>query len=136
MNVKEDTEVAHSGHSSGSGYNKTKEIQEMDASRNADEPIQDNSLESDEEDDREPIVHTDVISERKRKNSAASSSDVSTTPRTRKKVKITKINSTQAKQVLTNGAISSFNLKRSLDTAMFIKGLLRRRHHWEAGVTI
>jgi hypothetical protein len=93
-------------------------------------------LESDEEDDREPIVHTDVISERKRKNSAASSSDVSTTPRTRKKVKITKINSTQAKQVLTNGAISSFNLKRSLDTAMFIKGLLRRRHHWEAGVTI
>ena len=136
MNVKEDTEVAHSGHSSGSGYNRTKEIQEMDASRNADEPIQDNSLESDEEDDREPIVHTDVISERKRKNSAASSSDVSTTPRTRKKVKITKINSTQAKQVLTNGAISSFNLKRSLDTAMFIKGLLRRRHHWEAGVTI
>ena len=80
LNVEGNTEVAHSG---------------------ADEPIQDNSLESDEEDDREPIVHTDVISERKRKNSAASSSDVSTTPRTRKKVKITKINSTQAKQVLT-----------------------------------
>ena len=72
LNVEGNTEVAHSG---------------------ADEPIQDNSLESDEEDDREPIVHTDVISERKRKNSAASSSDVSTTPRTRKKVKTAKTQS-------------------------------------------
>ena len=93
MNVKEDTEVAHSGHSSGSGYNRTKEIQEMDASRNADEPIQDNSSESDKEEDREPPVHTDIFSERKRKSSAASSSDVSTTPRTRKKVKTAKTQS-------------------------------------------
>ena len=125
VNVEEDTEVVvPSGHgsSSGSSVNNEKN-EETDASKNADEPIQDNSLESDEEDDREPIVHTDVISERKRKNSAASSSDVSTTPRTRKKVKITKINSTQAKQVLTNGAISYFDSKRSLDTVLFLISL-------------
>ena len=42
MNVKEDTgiEVAHSGHSSGSGYVKNEEIAYMDASKNAEEPIQ------------------------------------------------------------------------------------------------
>ena len=95
MKVKEDIEVAHSGHSSGSGYVKTAEIQERNASKNADEPIQNNSSESDKEEDREdPPVHTDIFSERKRKSSAASSSNVSTTPRTRKKVKSAKTQST------------------------------------------
>jgi len=62
-----------------------------DASKNAEEPIQDNRSESGKEEDREPPVHTtDTFSERKRKSSAASS-DVSTTPITRKKVKQSRI---------------------------------------------
>ncbi len=90
VNVKEDTEVVvPSGHGSGSGSSvNNEEIEETDASKKGDEPI----LESDKEEDREdPPVHTDIFSERKRKSSAASSSNVSTTPRTRKKVKSAKI---------------------------------------------
>ena len=97
MNVKEDTEVVvPSDHGRDHGYViKTEEIEDTDASKDADEPIQDNSSENDDE-YREPPVHTETFSERKRKSSAASSSDVSTTPRTRKKVKIAKDNSIQA----------------------------------------
>ena len=61
VNVKEDKEVVvpcfghGSGSGSGSGYvNKHEEIDEMDAS-NAEDPTQDNSTESDEE-DNEPFV--------------------------------------------------------------------------------
>ena len=53
----------------------------------AEDPIQDNSSECHEEEDCELPVHTtDTLSERKRKSSAASS-DASTTPKTREKVK-------------------------------------------------
>jgi hypothetical protein len=73
LNVEGNTEVAHSG---------------------ADEPIQDNSSESDKEEYREPPVHTDTFSERKRKSSVDSSDrDVSTTPKIRKKVKTAKTHS-------------------------------------------
>jgi hypothetical protein len=61
VNVKEETEVAHSGHSSGSGYVKTEDIQEMNASTNPDVPIQDNSSENNKEEDCEPPVHTDIF---------------------------------------------------------------------------
>ena len=74
---------------------KTEDIEDISASKNAEEPILENGSESDKEEDREPSVHTDTFSERKRKSSAASS-DVSTTPRTRKKVKTAKNNSTKA----------------------------------------
>ena len=74
---------------------KTEEIEDMDASKNAEEPIQENGSESDKEEDREPSVHTDVFSKRKRESSAATS-DVSTTPRTRKKVKTAKKKSTKS----------------------------------------
>ena len=65
--VKEGTEVLHSGHdsASGSGSVINEEIEETDASKNAEDPIQDNRSESDEE-DRDPPVHTDNISEGKR----------------------------------------------------------------------
>ena len=66
VKVEEDTEVVHSG------YVKNEEIEETDASKNAEEdPIQDinNRSESDEE-DREPPGHTaGTSSERKRKSS-------------------------------------------------------------------
>ena len=69
------------------------EIEETDASKKGDEPIQGNGSESDKEEDREdPPVHTDIFSERKRKSSAASS-NVSTTPRTQKKLRIAKTQS-------------------------------------------
>ena len=90
----------------------------MDASKNAEEPI----IKSDKEEDREPSVHTDTFSERKRKSSAASS-DVSTTPKTRKKVKTAKNKSIESNTGLTNGAISSFVSKMSLGTAMFLISL-------------
>jgi len=71
--VEEDTEVVHSGHGSGAspGYVKNEGIEEMDASNNAEDPIQDinNRSESDEE-DREPPVHTGTSSERIRKSAA------------------------------------------------------------------
>jgi len=91
VNIEEDKEVVNSG--SGTGNVKNEEI-ETDASKNAEDPIQDinNPSESDEE-DREPPVHTGTTSERKRKGSAAS--DASTSPKTRKKVKTDKDNSTQ-----------------------------------------
>jgi len=65
VNVKEDTEVVqHSGRgsASGSGYVKNEEIKETDASKNAEDLIQDinNSPESETE-DREPPVHTDTF---------------------------------------------------------------------------
>jgi hypothetical protein len=90
VNVKEDTEVVvPSGHGSGSGSSvNNEEIEETDASKKGDEPI----LESDKEEDREPSIHTDTFSERKRKSSAASS-NVSTTPRTQKKLRIAKTQS-------------------------------------------
>ena len=93
VNVKEDTEVVvPSGHGSGSGSSvNNEEIEETDASKKGDEPI----LESDKEEDREPSIHTDTFSERKRKSSAASS-DVSTTPRMGKTLRITKKNSTKS----------------------------------------
>ena len=50
---------------------KTEEIEDRDASKNAEEPIQENGSESDKEEDREPSVNTDPFSERKRKSSAA-----------------------------------------------------------------
>jgi len=55
--------------------------------------------------------------ERKRKSSAASS-DASTTPKTREKVKTSKGNLLKPNQtqVLMNGAINSFDSKKSLDT--------------------
>ena len=74
---------------------KTEDIEDLDASKNGEEPIIENGSESDKEEDREPSVHTDTFSERKRKSSATSS-DVSTTPRTRKKVKTAENSSTQA----------------------------------------
>jgi len=92
VNVEEDTEVVHSGH--GSSYVKNEEIDETDATKNAEDLIQDinNPSESDEE-DREPPVHTGTTSERKRKSSVAS--DASTSPKTREKVRTDKDNSTQ-----------------------------------------
>ena len=54
MNVKEGTEVVPLEHGSGTGFVKNEEIEEMDAS-NAEDPTQDNSTESDEE-DNEPFV--------------------------------------------------------------------------------
>jgi len=85
VNVKEGTpEVVHSGHGSTSGsspgFVKNKEIEETDASKNAEDPIKDNRLESDEE-NREPPVHTGTSSARKRKSSVAngaSTTDTST----------------------------------------------------------
>jgi len=72
---------------------KNEEIEETDAAKNAEDPIQDNRSECDEE-DRESPVHTDNISERNRKSSAAS--DASTTlPKIRKKAKTDKDTSTQ-----------------------------------------
>jgi len=65
VNAEEDTEVVHSGH--GSGYVKNEEIEEMDASKNAKDPIQDiNNCSESNEEDREPPVHTDTSSERKK----------------------------------------------------------------------
>jgi len=91
---EEDTEeVVHSG--AGSRYVKNEEIEDQDAFKNAEDPIQDinNRSESDEE-DREPAsVHTGASSERKRKSSAVS--DALTTPTTRKKAKTDKDKSTQ-----------------------------------------
>ena len=90
--MEEDTEVVHSG--AGSSYVKNEDI-ETDASKNAEDPIQDinNPSESDEK-DREPTIHiAGTSSERKRKSSAAS--DASTSPKKQMKVKIDKDNSTQ-----------------------------------------
>ena len=94
VNVKEDTKVVvPSGHGSGSGSSvNNEEIEETDASKNADEPIQGNGSESDKEEDHARSVHTDTFSERMRKSSAASS-DVSKTPRTQKKLRIAKTQS-------------------------------------------
>jgi hypothetical protein len=62
----------------------------------AEDPIQDNSSECHEEEDCELPVHTtDTFSERKRKSSAASS-DASSTPKSRKKLKADKDKSTQS----------------------------------------
>jgi len=88
VNVKEDTEqVVHSdghGSASDSGSVKNEELEETDASKNAEEPIQDiNNRSENDEEDREPPVHTYTFSERKRKSSAAS--DASTTPKMQKK---------------------------------------------------
>jgi hypothetical protein len=62
VNVKEGTEVVPLEHGSGTGFVKNEEIEEMDASNAADEPIQDVmnncSAESDKEEDRESPVHT------------------------------------------------------------------------------
>jgi len=92
LNVEEDTEVVHSGH--GSGHVKNEDIEETDASMNAEDAIQDinNRSESDRE-DRDPPVHTGTSSERKRKSNVAS--DASTSPKTRKKAKTDKGISTQ-----------------------------------------
>ena len=101
VNVKEDTEVVHSGH--GSSYVKNEEIEETNASNNAKDPIQaiNNRSESDEE-DCQPPAHTGggTFSERKRKNSAAS--DALTTPKTksRKKRKAHKDKSTQQSETV------------------------------------
>ena len=96
VNIKEGTEVVHSGHgsSSSSGYVKNEEIEET-----AEDPIQDiiNNLSESDEVDREHPVHTDTCSERKRKSSAAS--DALTSPKTRKKVKTDKDNSTNSSTV-------------------------------------
>jgi len=92
---EEDTEVVHSG--AGSCYVKNEEIGETDASKNAEDPIQDinnNCSESDEE-DGEPPVHTGPSSERKRKSSAASDASTTTLPKIRKKRKTDKDKSTQ-----------------------------------------
>jgi len=92
VNVEEDTEVVHSGHSSG--YVKIKEIEETDASKNAEDPIQDvNNRSESYEEDREPPGHTDASSERKRKSYV--DSDASTLPKMRKKGKTVKDTSTQ-----------------------------------------
>jgi len=75
------------------------EMEETDAVKNAEDPVQDinNPSESDEK-DREPPVHNDRISERKRKSSAASDT-FTTQPKTRKKVKTDKDNSTRSNAV-------------------------------------
>ena len=62
----------------------------------AEDPIQDDSSECHEAEDCELPVHTtDTFPERKRKSSAASS-DASTTPKLRKKLKVDKDKSTQS----------------------------------------
>jgi len=99
---EEDTEVVHSRHgsASGSGSVKNDEIEETDASMNAEDQIQDitdNRSESDEE-DREPPLNTDHIPERKRKSSAAN--NASTFPKKRKKVKTDKDTSTQQSKTI------------------------------------
>ena len=94
VNVEKDTEVVHSYHGSGlsAGYVKNEET-ETDASKNAEDPIQDNHSKSDEEDREPPVQHT-VGTFLKERDSAAS--DALATPKTRKKVKTDKDNSTQS----------------------------------------
>jgi len=93
VNVEVDTEVVHSGH--GSGYVKNEEIEEMDASKNAEDTVQDiNNLSESDKEDREPPIHNDsTSSERKRKS--YTNSDASTLPKTQKIVKTVKDTSTQ-----------------------------------------
>ena len=86
MNVKEGTEVVPLEHGSGTGFVKNEEIEEMDASNAADEPIQDVmnncSAESEKEEDREPPVHTtNTVYEKNGKSSAAISDASTTLPR-------------------------------------------------------
>jgi len=100
VNVKEEgTEVVHSGHGSGSspGHVKNEEMEETDASQNAQDPIQDNHSESDEQDREELPIHNNHISKRKRKSSAVSDASTNTTlhTKTRKKVKTDMETSTQ-----------------------------------------
>jgi hypothetical protein len=99
----------------------------MDAS-NAEDPTQDNSTQSDEE-DREPFVLSDTFSERserKRKSSAASSDGASATqPKLRKTVKT---DGFQWQDSTTMGhsrsaVASGWHSKRNLDTAMFLEGM-------------
>ena len=74
---------------------KNEEIEETDASKNAEDPIQDiNNRSESEEEDQEHPVDTGISSERKRKSSAAS--DAFTTRKMRKKVKTDKDTSTQS----------------------------------------
>jgi hypothetical protein len=86
VNVKEGTEVVPLEHGSGTGFVKNEEIEEMDASNAADEPIQDVmnncSAESEKEEDREPPVHTtNTVYEKNGKSSAAISDASTTLPR-------------------------------------------------------
>jgi len=50
-----------------------------------------------------------------------------------RKSKQTRPNQPNQKQALTNGVISSFDSKRSLDTVMFLN-VMQAIHHWETGV--
>jgi len=50
-----------------------------------------------------------------------------------RKEKKTRTTQPDQRQFLTIGAINSFNSKRSLDTAMFLKDI-KTIYHWESGV--